>query len=113
MNIVQNDPDGTPDGALLALSDERDAYIARIGQAYRQGWHAGYRDGYAAGRADEATERDRAWNAIARRAHADGQAYAELERIRWTVRGQRRIREAFSRPHPDDYPGRDGGTSGY
>ena len=85
---------------MLALSGERDAQLELR--------HRAFREGYAMGREDEAAERDAGWNRIARPVARGGQAHAELERIRWTVRGEVRTREDFGRPHPDDYPGQDG-----
>jgi hypothetical protein len=93
---------------LLALSDERDVYLRRIGQAFREGWEAGHMTGVDDGRQAEAAERDAEWNAIARPVARGGPAYAEIERKRWTVRGEVRTRETFGQPHPGDYPGRDG-----
>ena len=46
--------------------------------------------------------------AIARPVARGGPAYAEIERKRWTVRGEQRTRETFGQPHPGDYLGRDG-----
>lgn len=90
---------------LLDRSHERDLYTARIGRAYRQGWEAGHVTGVGEGREAEATERDRAWNRIARPVARGGQAHAELERIRWAVRGEARARETFGQPHSQDHPG--------
>ena len=84
--------------------------LARIGQAWRDGWLAGQQDGYRSGREDEAAERDQAWDAIARPIARGGQAHADLERTRWTVRGEQRTRETVSQPHPDDHPGREADT---
>jgi len=101
--VIGQDP-----GDLLGHSDERDLYMARIGQAYRDGWLAGQQHGYRGGRADESRERDQAWNRIARQAHAHGTPYAEVERRRWTLRGEPRTAETFADPHPGDYQGRGG-----
>ena len=98
-------PLAVPPGDLLDRSDERDLYMRRIGQAHAEGWRAGLAEGYGMGREDEGAERDRAWNAIARPA-SRAEPLAELERRRWTVRGEPRTRETFSQPHPGDYQGR-------
>ena len=89
---------------LLDRSDERDLYMRRIEQAWRDGWQRGDEDGYARGRQDEAADRGRAWNKIARAA-VKGPTHAELERRRWMVRGEPRTRADFADPHPGDYPG--------
>lgn len=92
---------------LLDLSDERDQAKDYALEARREGWLAGREDGYRMGRADEARERDQAWNQIARPISRSGPAaYAETERRRWTVRGEQRTREDFGREHPDDFKGR-------
>ena len=93
---------------LLALSDERDVQLELRRRAYRDGWEAGHMTGVGDGRQAEAAERDREWNAIARPVARGGPAYAEIERKRWTVRGEQRTRETFGQPHPGDYLGRDG-----
>ena len=95
---------------LLDRSRERDLYTARIGQAFRQGWEAGHVAGTDDGRQAEAAERDAEWNAIARPVARGGTAHAELERRRWTVRGEVRTRETYGEPHPGDYMGRDGSS---
>lgn len=100
MTAVQEDT-----GELLGLSDERDIQLELRHRAWREGWHAGYADGYGAGHQDEAADRDREWNRIARPVARGGPAHADLERKRWTVRGEQRTRETFGQPHPDDYPG--------
>ena len=75
-------------------------------------WHgrAEYERGYEAGRrdalAEEAASRREAAGLVARA--TAGPSHAELERRRWTLRGEHRARETFGRPHPGDYPGRDG-----
>lgn len=93
---------------LLALSDERDVQLALRRRAYMEGWKAGHMAGIGDGRQAEAAERDRAWNAIARPIARGGAAHAELERRRWTVRGEQRTRETYGDPAPGDFMGRDG-----
>ncbi len=93
---------------LLERSDERDLYETRIERAHRDGWRAGWAEGYDMGRRDEGAERDQAWNEIARPVTRGGPTHDELERKRWTVRGEPRTRETFGLPHPDDYQGREG-----
>lgn len=92
---------------VLDCSDERDVYINRITQARRAGWLAGHEAGYDAGREAEATERDAEWDQIARPVARGGPAHAELQRRRWTVRGEQRDRATFGLPHPGDFPGRE------
>ena len=92
---------------LLERSDERDRYMERIDQAWRDGYRRGDEDGYARGRQDEGTERDQAWDRIARPA-SRAAPFREFERRRWAVRGEPRTRETFSQPHPGDYQGRKG-----
>jgi hypothetical protein len=92
---------------VLALSDERDVQLELRNRAYRDGWEAGHVAGVDDGRQAEASERDREWRAIARPIARGGQAHADLERIRWTVRGEVRTRETFGQPHPGDYMGQD------
>ena len=94
-------------GELLALSDERDTWMRRLLSAGRDSYRRGLADGIALGRRLEAAERDAAWKAIARPAARGGPSHAELERKRFTVRGEPRTREAFGLPHPDDYKGRE------
>ncbi len=93
---------------LLALSAERDVQLGLRHRAYAEGWGAGRMAGYGAGRQDEGAERDQAWNQIARPIARGGPAHAEIERKRWTVRGEARTRETFGEPHPGDYMGQDG-----
>jgi hypothetical protein len=89
------DLDAEPDAWLAAFED-----LKEIGEL-----HAAY----AAGREAEGTERDQAWNRIAGQVSRSGK-FADVERRRWTVRGEQRTREDFGRPHPDDFKGRDGAT---
>jgi len=104
-------PPGQDVAELLDRSGERDRFLGRIIQAWRDGYRRGHAEGYQAGyrrgREDQAAELDKAWNRIAQPA-ARGRPYAELERKRWTVRGDPRTRKTFSQPHPDDYQGREG-----
>lgn len=91
---------------LFERSDERDGYLKRILAAWREGYLRGHGDGYAAGRADEAAERDAAWRELAGPV-AHGEPFAETERRRWRLRGEPRTRATFGRPHPDDHQGND------
>jgi hypothetical protein len=93
---------------LLDRSRERDVQLELRHRAYAEGWEAGHVAGTEAGRQAEAAERDKAWNRIARPIARGGRSHAELERNRWTVRGETRTRETFGQPHPDDYLGQDG-----
>lgn len=89
----EHDLQDGPDAWQAALQELRD-----IGDL-----HAAY----AAGREDESADRDARWNEIARPVARGGPAHAELERRRWTVRGEQRTQETFGQPHPDDYMGQD------
>jgi hypothetical protein len=42
--------------ALIALSDERDRFIKRITESWREGWLTGHQVGYEAGRRDVLAE---------------------------------------------------------
>jgi hypothetical protein len=88
-----------PCQALLALSDERDAWLRRLLAAYREGYAHGREDGYQAGYV----------TGILARKHADRDVYEglQLEARRWELRGEQRTRATFGLPHPDDYPGKD------
>lgn len=86
---------------LLELSDERDAWQARLGVEYKLGYAIGHALGVEEGRALEAAERDRAWNRAAGTI-IRGETYAELDRRRWGPGG----RAHFGDPRPGDYPGR-------
>ena len=87
---------------LIELSDERDAWQARLGVEYRLGYAIGHALGVDEGRRLEAEERDAAWNRIAGPIARGGDSYAELELRRWGPGG----REHFGDPRPGDYPGR-------
>ena len=87
--------------ALLAISDERDAWLRRLVDAERAAYEAGYADG----RADERCAADRTWAAQPPSKVPGGPTFAELEAARYTVLGEQRTRETFGLPHPDDYPG--------
>ena len=100
---------------LLALSDERDLWLRRMGNAWREGYQAGR----VAALAEAATWREAAWapiraevldpemiDRINQIAAADRRRVMEL---RWGPGG----REHFADPRPGDYMGgpvaRDGG----
>lgn len=86
---------------LLEHSDERDAWLARLGDEYQLGWKLGY----AAGRAAERLEADREWAAVPPQRIRGGDALADVEARRWELRGEIRTRETFGRPHPADHRG--------
>jgi hypothetical protein len=94
-------------GELLELSGERDSWMRWLLSSGRDSYRRGLADGIDLGRRLEAAERDRAWNEIARPVAHGGPSRAELERKRWTVRGEPRTRETFGLPHPDDYRARE------
>jgi hypothetical protein len=83
---------------LLEVSNERDLQLRLRLALGRWMYRAGWSDGYAAGRRDEAADRDAAWHAAAAPIAAAG----GLERRRWGPGGRRR----FGDPRPGDYPGR-------
>jgi hypothetical protein len=91
-------------GELLAYSDALDAALAEAHAAEVRGYRRGAADGYALGVADrlEAAAADqREIAAIARHIAARPDA-AEMERRRWTVRGEPRTRATFAGPHHED-----------
>jgi hypothetical protein len=92
---------------LLELSDERDAWMARLGDEYRLGWKLGFAAGVDEGRRLEADERDEAWNRIARPIARGGPSHAELETRRWGPGGRLR----FDDPQPGDRYGRQAGAA--
>jgi hypothetical protein len=85
--------------ALLVTADERDSWLRRVLAAELAAWRAGY----DAGRADERRAADRAWSARPPLKANDGPDLAELEALRWELRGEARTRETFGLPHPGDY----------
>lgn len=89
---------------VIDRSDERGAQLRLRLAAWREGWLAGHGNGYEQGRRDALDEE------TAQRREAAGLAAEamELQRERWRLRGQRRDRATFSRPHPGDYPGKSG-----
>jgi hypothetical protein len=80
---------------LLALSDERDAWLARLLAAER----AAFLRGVTTGRQMEGAERDAEWNRIAGPIARGGPEFAELERRRWGAGGS----EHFGDPGDGDY----------
>jgi hypothetical protein len=93
---------------MVALSDERDLWQLRIRQAWRAAFDLGFKLGRRAGLEEAEAGQARAWRAVAQPVASGGASYDELERRRWWLRDEQRDRETFGRPHPDDYPGRDG-----
>jgi hypothetical protein len=91
---------------LLELSDERDAWLLRLGTAQLDAYDIGFAVGVAVGRRqvlDEEAAYRRATAALTRNASA-GRPFSDLEMLRWGPCG----REHFADPRPGDYPGRDG-----
>jgi hypothetical protein len=82
---------------LLGYSDLLDAELRLRLATWRDGYREGHKAGYAAGFADGVLDRK----------HAQRDLLQELKVCarRWTVRGEPRARETFSRPHPDDFTG--------
>jgi hypothetical protein len=92
---------------LLSWSDARDAEqrarLAATAAAYR----AGLEDGEARGRRavlEALTESQRQMHAELA-GLATRPKFADLERRRWTLRGEARTRLTFADPHPGDYLG--------
>lgn len=86
----------TPAAVLLALSDERDVWMARVLAAGRDGYERGRRDGYDSGYADGVEARKHAQHQF-----ADALA---LHLRRWDG-----LRADFGKPRPGDFPGRQRG----
>jgi hypothetical protein len=88
------------------LSDLLDWWLRRLldaeRAAYIAGYAAGHHDGYERGTRQMQAE----WPAIVRPLSRPSRA--EIEAVRWELRGERRTRETFGQPHPNDYPGQDG-----
>lgn len=89
---------------LLAWSDVRDAEQAARLAATREAYHAGLAAGLERGHRETlenlaAAER-RALGGLVRL--ADRPDVAEMERRRWSLRGEPRTRETFADPHPGD-----------
>ncbi len=64
-------------------------------------------ESYKAGRADVLAELDATWPTYPKLPDLSGPELAELEALRWAVRGQPRTREQFGQPHPADRTGQD------
>lgn len=97
---------------LLELSGERDQWMDRLGAEYRLGFRLGYAAGIEAGRcleAADAAQRDDARNWPGRPVIRFRDSLADLEAVRWSVRGEPRTRETYGNPHPDDYRGHEVG----
>jgi len=96
--------------ALIGESDDRAAQLAAQARAWREGYEQGFLAGVEVGRGaaleEEAAQRREAAGLV--REATTGPSRAAILRQRWTLRGEQRTRETFGRPHPGDYPGRDG-----
>jgi hypothetical protein len=95
------------------MSDTTDSnsYRSATDRARDRWIHVPVEDRYAAGTRDAVTARhDRALAAgqaavtVAQQLAGMAPEEAAAEAM-WSVRGEPRSREAFSRPHPDDFPG--------
>jgi hypothetical protein len=87
--------------ALLALVPDHASELGRLRQDCRDAARAAYQRGYKAGYERGARDGEAEWPAVV--APLAGLSHAELERRRWTVRGEQRTRETFGGPHPGDY----------
>lgn len=111
--------DATDIAALLALSDERDMWAARLLAAERDAYRRGYGDGFSGGAEHAWGERRALPPVIA----GVGQTLAGVTRRRYHVccrtcrrtghrdgcrRCQDRTRDTVGGRHPEDYRGRDG-----
>lgn len=87
---------------VLALSDERDAWLARVYAAeqagYQRGLELGREQGYLYALNEEAIERGRIGAPFRR----PGPGFRELERRRWGPKG----RAHYGDPQPGDYQGK-------
>jgi hypothetical protein len=87
--------------ALLALVPDHAAELGRLRQECRDAARVAYQRGYRAGYERGARVAEAEWPSVV--APLAGLSHAELERRRWTVRGEQRTRETFGSPHPGDY----------
>jgi len=86
--------------ALVQLSDERDTYLKRILGAWADGYRAcqaHHGDQYEQGFADGVM--------ALKRAQHDAHRLVELDARRWELRGEKRGRRDFGRPHKEDFGG--------
>jgi len=90
--------------AFQPRSAERDAWQARVDAAWRDGYQAAAATWHDIGYGQACAEMARAWHEAASPI-AHGPFFADLERRRWSVRGEPRTRETFRHPHPSDYRG--------
>lgn len=67
---------------------------------YRNGFCAGAEVGRGQALAEEAAQRREAAGLVTE--------ITEIQRARWSLRGEHRTRGTFGRPHPGDYPGKSG-----
>lgn len=85
--------------SLLDYSDELDKQLRlRL---------AAFREGYAAAEARHADDYDRGYvDGVLARKRTGIRLYEEirLEQRRWELRGEKRTRQTFGQPHPDDSP---------
>ena len=107
---VANDIEQRRRAAWLRLSDERDLWLRRVYDSWRDGWRAGFEAGDAAG--TRRTQREWHVTAIGLPLSVLGPSWAELERRRYGPGG----RAHFGDPRPGDYTGGpvewDGGQHG-
>lgn len=87
--------------ALLAISDERDAWLRRLLDAERAAYEAGYADGYRDGYEHGARVLEADWPTVIR--PLERPTLTELELLRWGPGG----REHAGDPRPCDFPGRE------
>jgi hypothetical protein len=85
---------------LIKLSDVLDVQLRLRLDAFREGWHAAevaHAGDYERGFADGVMS--------VKHAQHDAHRLVDLDARRWELRGEKRTRETFSQPHPDDYLG--------
>jgi hypothetical protein len=86
-------------GEFLGFTQAREEWWERVAESE---WRAGYEAGVEDGRRAVLSEEAAAQRAAARHLLRAGQ----VEGDRWMVRGQRRDRASFGKPHKADRPGR-------
>jgi hypothetical protein len=92
---------------LLRWSDAQDAALKARLAAEAAAQRRGYAAGHEAGRREalEALAEEKRQLAAELAGLPTRPPFAELERRRWSVRGESRTRLAFGDPHPGDYLG--------
>ncbi len=85
---------------VLQVSDQMDTQLRLRLAAWSEGFAVGelaHADDYERGFLDGCM--------AVKRAQHDAVRLVSDDALRWTVRGERRTRQTFARPHPDDFRG--------